>query len=70
MIVEVRVDRVWFGEVSETQTWRGDVTVYFVSTEMSGWESGYSDDDGWYHHSRRRLATFMGKGGLNELEPY
>lgn len=64
MIIEVRVDRVWFGEPSPTQTWRGDVTTYFVQPELSGITSGYTDDEGWYHHGRLRLATFNGKGVL------
>jgi hypothetical protein len=62
VILEVRVDRVWFGDPSPTQHWRGDETLYFVSPQLSGMESGFYDDEGWFHHSRRRLTSFVGKG--------
>lgn len=53
---------MWFGDPSPTQSWRGDVTVYFVQPQMTGHESGF-ELDGWYHHSRRRLMYFNGSGG-------
>lgn len=62
MILEIRVNRVWFGEPSRTQSWRGDVTLYFVSSQMSGRDSGFTGDDGLIHHTRRRILWFHGVG--------
>lgn len=67
MIVEVRVDRVWFGDPSPTQAWRGDVITYFVQPDLYGFGSGFHDEEGWYHHNRLRTATLNGRGSSDPM---
>lgn len=72
MILAVFADRVWFGEPSDTQGWRGTVVSYVVTSDPHphGRVTGIEfqrEHDGFVYWDRCLHAKFVGVGWGNPV---